>query len=685
MKGLPRLLLVWKLAWTQFVGHRRTNLFTGALLAVNAALIVFGVAVIGSVQSRTFAVMSRSMMGSFQIYSAAAREPMSVIQAAIGMGSPDIGTFDFVKAREFLRTDPNVKTVVPMGTLLSECILPNQLEIAVETLRIGVRDGPPERVAAGVKSTRDRLGAFAAELKQLGKVVGTAASDEKAIALVNRAMSDDFWRDFEKDPQAAIVFLEEEVVPLAGDTEVAPMALIGVDHEAAREGFSSWRLVAGQWVPKNHRGLLIIKSLWDLYYEYSISRELNRLYKDVVVDKTALAPAAFKDRAAVIAANYEQVTLQLDRQKAEWMTGELRSFLGVDSGELPDLLKTFLNVDADNLAARHAFFYKTLAPKIRLHRIEPGDDVLLKAWGEFPSSISVKFYGVIELTEFKDVVTANNYNRIDLVSFGVLDGELTTEMKQEFDSLKGAVKFNDGALGAIDDLFKSTDGLLTDDSGLAKPDQSDFALAGHGTLPDTFTQEQIDRGRVEQAAVFLHDEARTDETVEWVERESASAGVALRTGGPPQVQLFVSYNMEFFRYIMTAGAFIVFVVIVLVSLLTISISVIGRLRELGILRAIGAPARVATSALLLEMTILGFAAGCIGAALGVGLVKLAGVYGIPAVNPALMLLFAGKKLFPTVTLGAAIAGVVAATVVVWLATLYPARMASRAEPIFAVR
>jgi ABC-type antimicrobial peptide transport system permease subunit len=83
--------------------------------------------------------------------------------------------------------------------------------------------------------------------------------------------------------------------------------------------------------------------------------------------------------------------------------------------------------------------------------------------------------------------------------------------------------------------------------------------------------------------------------------------------------------------------------------------------------------------------VLGLLAGGLGAAVGSLGVAVLGKVGIPAFADALVLLFAGPRLYPTVGADNLLFGLAVILVVSLFSTLYPAFLAARVPPIVAMQ
>jgi len=86
-----------------------------------------------------------------------------------------------------------------------------------------------------------------------------------------------------------------------------------------------------------------------------------------------------------------------------------------------------------------------------------------------------------------------------------------------------------------------------------------------------------------------------------------------------------------------------------------------------------------------ETVLLGLIAGVLGALAGGGVVVLLGQVGIPAFHDVLVLLFAGPKLYPSVSVVHVVFGIASVVSVGVVSTLYPALLAARVQPIVAMQ
>jgi putative ABC transport system permease protein len=144
------------------------------------------------------------------------------------------------------------------------------------------------------------------------------------------------------------------------------------------------------------------------------------------------------------------------------------------------------------------------------------------------------------------------------------------------------------------------------------------------------------------------------------------------------IQTKIVTALSFINYILLAFGFIALIVGTFIIYNTFSMIVAQRVRELALLRAVGAARRQVRRSVLLEAGIIGAVGSAIGVACGVGLAYLLHVL-LDALNvglPSGSLVLAPRTVITAMLVG---------TVVTLLSALAPARRASRIPPVAAMR
>jgi len=175
------------------------------------------------------------------------------------------------------------------------------------------------------------------------------------------------------------------------------------------------------------------------------------------------------------------------------------------------------------------------------------------------------------------------------------------------------------------------------------------------------------------------------------DREQADAVVAAIQGPNLRIRTWTEMNQllvlvnDFSNAYLTVINLIVLGVTATVIVNTLLMSVFERTREIGILSAIGMKGRQIITLFLVEATLLGAAGITFGSLAGFAIsayfAKVGVFFGDLGISGEMLL---EDRIYPILTLESAINLIVTAFIITVLASLYPARMASRMEPVEAL-
>lgn len=140
--------------------------------------------------------------------------------------------------------------------------------------------------------------------------------------------------------------------------------------------------------------------------------------------------------------------------------------------------------------------------------------------------------------------------------------------------------------------------------------------------------------------------------------------------------------VQIFFYIMV---FIITVVSVIIIMNTMVVSIMERTAEIGTMRALGARKGYIRTVFMSETFALALVGGLIGLVLGIAIILVANVVGVPAPNPLFQLVFGGDVLHPVVSGYSALSALVIMVAVGLLSGLYPTALALKVQPIKAMQ
>lgn len=328
-------------------------------------------------------------------------------------------------------------------------------------------------------------------------------------------------------------------------------------------------------------------------------------------------------------------------------------------------------------------------------KIGPGQKIVLSAVGETAGT-------VIREVEIKGIVRFNQSNqelaRIslvdadtmrDLLGFASLrDGvvTLTPEQQQFVTAFDPETLFGDSATGG---LF-STDALAKDNAsvGAAAPAQAPAAGAGTGaSMPVASAVAGITAPVAAWQFILIRLAPGTNSSRFLADLKSYASGID--EGDHVQDWIegagSVARTAVTIRLVFDLMVSIVAVIVIMITMNVLVVSISERVPEIGTLRALGARKRFIRKMILLETSFLAVIAGALGLLLGLIVLLVLKKSGITAPNLFFEAIFAGKKLIPSISAGAAIRAFMWIFGMSILSSLYPIALALRIKPVVAMQ
>jgi len=678
----------------------RVNIIVGLIMLMGTFFVLVGNALIDSVDRGMTRSIQNSVAGHVQVYSSQSKEELALF-GSFG-GEANIAPItDFEKMRGHLAEVPGIKRVVPMGVRGALITSGNVIDSTLARLRNAykARDagtGGPD-MDAQVTAQRDHVRQMVRVLKTDQDRV-SAMLDEKAVnpeekAAVETAAGDAFWEDFDRAPYEKLEYLENKVAPLLADGDLLFLLYVGTDLDTFQKAFDRMKVVKGTPVPQGKRGFLVSKFVMEERFKLKTARRLDKLKE--ARDTKGFLIASDAELQRFVKENRTQtreLLLQLDRLKSDTLRTRLQAKLKSGEQDLGKLLAVFLDTTDEVFDDRYAFFYSDIAPMLQLYRINVGDTLTITAFTSsgYVQSVNVPVYGAVEFDGLEKSFVAGSLNLMDLMTFRDLYGFLTPEKKAELEKLKAASGAKEVARdNAEDELFgggntveaEATPGIVDlgeDDGSLAQKLQRD------DLVQRVYTQQEIDRGMVLNAAVFLEDPTKASEVIAAINARSEQEGWGLRAVSWQQASGLIGQLVLFARGVLYLALVIFFVIALVVINNAMMMATLQRVREIGTMRAIGAQRGFVLSMVLVETLALGVVFGALGAGLGSAVVTWLGSVGIPAKNDQLYFFFSGPRLLPDVSVGNVVAAFLAVLAVSAISTLYPAIVATRVSPVKAM-
>ena len=680
------------LSLRSLVSHKIKSAIVGLIMLSGTFLLVLGTAILDSIEHSMARSIVSSLVGHLQVYDAEAEDELALF-GGFGFGSEDLGEIeDFGRVKGALMAVDNVEAVVPMGISATTTSAIGELEQALEALRLAIDRGDEAKTAEATAEVRALLDLMHGERTRRGEIEVLDEGDRQEAAIVEEARSERFWADFERDPAAGLERLDTRVAPLSAEGQLLYLRFLGTDLQLFSQSFDRFRIVDGEMVPPGKKGFLISKRIHERQIKHKVARELDEIHS-AVVDKGQRIDedTRLQDRIRRNARQHRLIVVQLSPDDALAVEEKLRGLLPKEQGDLSALIQAFLTVDDDNLEARHAFFYAEIAPRIRLYTVNVGDVITLRSFSRtgYIKAVNVKVYGTFTFEGLERSDLAGATSLTDMITFRELFGQFTAEQAAEMSEMKREVGVKEidresaeaalfGGGGALEVEGKGGAGGFDEFEGVDLKRQAQEAGG-------TYTQEDLDEGMALSAAILLKDPDRMSETMARIEEVSAEAGLGLQVVDWQSASGMVGQFIAVIRGVLYVAIFIIFLVALVIMNNSMIMATMERVGEIGTMRAIGAQRGFIMAMFLVETVVLGLLSGGLGALLGAGFITWLGSVGIPATADVLVLLFAGPRLHPFVGVSHMLLALGVILVVSLGSTLYPAWVATRIQPVEAMR
>jgi ABC-type lipoprotein release transport system permease subunit len=705
-----RVLL--RIAFRNLLASRAKTAIMGGIIGLGSLLVVFGTAVVDSLD----AGMARSIQGSLtahlQLYR---KDSPDSLQVFGGMAGPSrlepMENFETVK--RVVSAVPNVKAVVPMGIDRAFVSSGNLMDIALEKLRADAKEvfgegrraapaAPPEvqkRYGARKAHVRRMISILHEELGQARVLVDVPPAEQVERAAqwadLDRADTTAFWNAFDHNPWAGLEFLENRIAPLQTSGAFLFIRYLGTDLEAFRKAFDRMEVVEGTPVPAGQRGILLGKFYAEEFLKLKHARRLDKIKEARARGRRIATDEELQRWVAENASQTRDILLQLDPAQAEAASARLGAFLGVPERDLAKLLPAFFQTDDASFDARERFFYAELAPMLQLYAFRVGDVITIKAPAKsgYMNAVNLKIYGVVAFKGLEDSSLASVFTLMDLQSFRDLYGWVTPDKAAEIAEIKRTAGLTDlRREDAEAALFGAEGGASRASTAGRTTAIADVAVArekrarGPELFSRVYTQEEIDRGVVMNVAVALQDPRRLRETQAAIQKAVDDARLNLTVIDWKQAAGTLGQTMTGLQVALYASAFILFAIALVIMNNAMVMAMLQRVKEIGTMRAIGAQRRFVLLMSLVESIAVGLVFGLAGAGAAAGLVGLVrALGGIRSDSPQLQFLFSGPTLMPRFA-GSGLA--IALGIVIFVSVvsgIYPAVLATRITPVEAMQ
>lgn len=670
--------------------HKIKSLVVGGILLVGTFLVVFGLSILSSVENTMSQSIIGSVAGHLQVYSADARDDLALFGSGF-FGRDDLGEINkFEDVKKEILKHPNVADVVPLGFENAILGRGNLLDDLFERFRSTVKTGVEKDITSMIDSIKLALNSVKADLNNEVAISSVPEDVRKQISDVETALSDDFWSQLKKDPESLLIFLESKIAPLSGEKEPLYLRYMGTNQIQFANVFTKFKVVEGENIPPGERGILVSQKIYESQIKNIVARGFDSLLKGVVGQRKKISQdVSLKTFASDLPKQYLEVVVYIAGDKRTEAAKQLKEYLQAEESDLEPLVKKFLTIDDSNFLQRYDYFYKNIAPLIRLYPFKVGDTINLRSYTRsgFLKTVPLKIYGLYQFSGLESSDLAGAFNFVDMVSYRELYGRMSSEGQKELDELRKEVSLAPIDSGSIEDSLFAGDVTLetrSSDQESRLTSQSE-ALEYKRASSDKYDPAELDSGLIINAAIILKNPSFLSSTRSEIDEILKKSDFNLKVVDWKQASGTLGQLVTVIRAVLLIAVGIILVVAMAIINNAIMMTTLERTREIGTLRAIGAQRNFILRMFFVETLTIGLISTFVGAFFAVLLVGFLGNRGIASPSDFVSFLFGGPRLYPSVSATVAILSPITVAVLALIFTLYPAFMASRISPAAAMQ
>jgi ABC-type lipoprotein release transport system permease subunit len=698
MIHLDVLSLAIKVGFRNLWLYRFKTFVVAALLGSGTFLVIMSLSLLRDVEASMRESIVGSLAGHLQVYSDNARDDLALFGGNF-IGRVDIGELpNFVPYLDVIKKHPNVASCIPMGLDMARLARGNEMDDKLDALRVALKNGDAELIKSQKDEIRFQLQQLKTQSPGLRKLVASGSEVDQNEAYIAKAEAPGFLDNLTLQDEDKLQFLETRIAPISGEKPAVYLSYLGTDMELFQSNFPKFHIVEGSTIPPGQRGILISRKVRDDVLKVAVAKQFDQLYKRAIDGGASIKDDPDLQRMVKdLGKQYGSVISSIRRDQAQKISAMLAE-IGIASGEpahdliggISKQLQEFFRIDDTNLAARYQWFYENIVPLMRIYEVTPGEVITLRSYTRsgYLKSIQLKVYGIFTFTGIEDADVASQNNIIDLVSFRELYGKMTESTLKEFEVMRANVGIKPiDAEHAEDALFgeEASQDLVTTLAPVGKVHSPAPELAIEKLNSDQFDPSELKRGLALNIALKLKDPTKIQETRKQLEDALKSAGLSARVIDWQKASGTIGQFVNILRIVLLFAICIIFLVAMVIINNSIIMGTYNRIREIGTMRAIGAQKSFVVGLFLAETAITGLIGTMIGSIVALTVLLLLSSKGLRAPNDFVSFLFAGSRLYPSLTWAYVALVPTLVTLMATLASIYAARHAAHITPAEAMQ
>lgn len=326
-------------------------------------------------------------------------------------------------------------------------------------------------------------------------------------------------------------------------------------------------------------------------------------------------------------------------------------------------------------------------------KIGAGEKIVLSALGDTAGTVirEVEVAGIVRFNqssqELAKISLVDADTMRDLLGFASLrDGQIVlTEKQAEFvEAFDPEALFGDEA-GADVIADPGKEGIVSEGSGFVDPFLSAVAAEKTAAAPGEAAPPASPEPAWQFILIRLGSGANATRFMDGLKAFAAGLDQSVHVQDWVAGAGAVARTAVTIRLVFDLMVSIVAVIVIMITMNVLVVSISERVPEIGTLRALGAKKRFIRRMILLETSFLAIIAGLAGVFLGYLALMVLRRSGIEAPNLFFEAIFAGKKLVPSISAGAALRAFLWIFGMSILSSLYPIAIALRIRPVVAMQ